>query len=478
MPFAQRRIPVVIAALVLAVVAPALSAPPVSANPQTSRYIVTTWNPQGTDQAISKVKRAGGTSTHRYHGRLNGFAARLSSTQLAALRGDPRVRAVVPDQVVTVAAIQDSPPWGLDRVDQRSNTVSGGYGYQTTGAGVTVFSIDTGVRLDHTQFAGRARSGHDYVDADDDANDCNGHGTHVAGTIAGSTYGVAKGAKIVAIRVLDCHGSGFVSDVISGLQYVLSHRPAGPAVVNMSIGGPSSFELDQVVDEVVDAGIPVVAAAGNDNDDACFSSPGEAPAALTVAASTKSGNRAEFSNFGDCVDLFAPGKSVLSASADSASATAVMSGTSMAAPHVTGAVARYLQGHPSATPAQVRTALVGDSTRSALHDVQGSPNRLLYLRRNTTGAPISLSASRSGREITLRWKAPYGFGTWAVSGYQVTRSGRDVDGKTFSRTSIASSARSYTFGRLRHGTRYTMTVRAVNAAGAGSSASKAYTSAR
>ena len=257
-----------------------------------------------------------------------------------------------------------------------------------------------------------------------------------------------------------------------------SHRPAGPAVVNMSIGGPSSFELDQVVDEVVDAGIPVVAAAGNENDDACFSSPGEAPAALTVAASTKSGNRAEFSNFGDCVDLFAPGKSVLSASADSASATEVMSGTSMAAPHVTGAVARYLQGHPSATPAQVRTALVGDSTRSALHDVQGSPNRLLYLRRNTTGAPISLSASRSGREITLRWKAPYGFGTWAVSGYQVTRSGRDVDGKTFSRTSLASSARSYTFGRLRHGTRYTMTVRAVNAAGAGPSASKAYTSAR
>jgi len=259
---------------------------------------------------------------------------------------------------------------------------------------------------------------------------------------------------------------------------VLSHRPAGPAVVNMSIGGPSSFELDQVVDEVVDAGIPVVAAAGNENDDACFSSPGEAHAALTVAASTKSGNRAEFSNFGHCVDIFAPGKSVLSASNGSVSATAVMSGTSMAAPHVTGAVARYLQGHPSASPAQVRTALVGDSTRSALDDVQGSPDRQLYLRRNTTGAPISLSANRSGRRIRLSWSPPYGFGTWAVSAYEVTRSGRDVDGHTFSRTTLASSARSYVFERLKHGTRYTMTVRAVNAAGAGSSASKAYTSAR
>ena len=158
--------------------------------------------------------------------------------------------------MVSIAAIQSNPPWGLDRVDQRSNTLSGGYGYQTTGAGVTVFSIDTGVRVNHTQFSGRAVNGHDYVDDDNVAQDCNGHGTHVAGTMAGSTYGVAKGAKVVAIRVLDCNGDGFVSDVISGLQYVLSHRPAGPAVVNMSIGGPSSFELDQVVDEVVDAGIP------------------------------------------------------------------------------------------------------------------------------------------------------------------------------------------------------------------------------
>jgi subtilisin family serine protease len=466
------------AALVLAVVVPALSAPPVSASPRTSRYIVTTWSPTGTDQAISNIKRTGVTPTHRFRNVLNGFAAELSSAQLAALRDDPRVRTVVPDQVVSIDAIQSSPPWGLDRVDQRRDTISGGYGYQTTGAGVTVFSIDTGVRLAHTQFSGRAVSGHDYIDDDDDANDCNGHGTHVAGSIAGSTYGVAKAAKIVAIRVLDCEGDGTVSGVVKGLEYALDHRPAGPAVVNMSLGGGSSFELDHAVEAVIDAGIPVVAAAGNDDDDACFSSPGEVPAALTVAASTKSGNRAEFSNFGDCVDLFAPGKSVRSASADSNSATEVMGGTSMAAPHVAGGVARYLQGRPSATPAQVRTALVGDSTRRALDDVQGSPNRLLYLRRNTTGAPISLSASRSDRKITLRWSPPYGFATWPVSGYQVTRSGRDVDGKTFSRTSIASSARSYTFTRLRHGTRYTMTVRAVNAAGSGSSASKVYTSAR
>ena len=195
MPFARRRISAVIAALVLAVAVPALSAPSVSASPRTNRYIVTTWSPEGTDQAISQVKRTGATPTHRYRSVLNGFAAQLSSAQLAALRDDPRVRAVVPDQVISIDAIQSNPPWGLDRVDQRSNTTSGGYGYQTTGAGVTVFSIDTGVRLNHTQFSGRAVSGHDYVGDDNDANDCNGHGTHVAGTIAGSTYGVAKAAK-------------------------------------------------------------------------------------------------------------------------------------------------------------------------------------------------------------------------------------------------------------------------------------------
>ncbi len=165
MPFGQRRFSAVIAALVLAVVVPAFSAAPVSASPRTDRYIVTTWSPDGTDHALSKVKRFGATATQRYRGRLNGFAARLSSAQLASLRDDPGVRAVVPDQVVSIAAIQSNPPWGLDRVDQRSNTLSGGYGYQTTGAGVTVFSIDTGVRVTHTQFSGRAVNGHDYVDA-------------------------------------------------------------------------------------------------------------------------------------------------------------------------------------------------------------------------------------------------------------------------------------------------------------------------
>ena len=447
MPFGQRRFSAVIAALVLAVVVPAFSAAPVSASPRTDRYIVTTWSPDGTDHAISKVKRFGATSTHRYRGRLNGFAARLSSAQLASLRDDPGVRAVVPDQVVSIAAIQSNPPWGLDRVDQRSNTLSGGYGYQTTGAGVTVFSIDTGVRVNHTQFSGRAVNGHDYVDDDNVAQDCNGHGTHVAATMAGSTYGVAKGAKVVAIRVLDCNGDGFVSDVISGLQYVLSHRPAGPAVVNMSIGGPSSSSSIRSSMKSSTPGSrwsqrPVTTTttpASAVPEKRLRLSPSRPPPSPEIAPSSPTSATASTSSL--------PGRVCCPRRDGSVSATAVMSGTSMAAPHVTGAVARYLQGHPSASPAQVRAALVGDATRSALDDVQGSPNRLLYLRRNTTGAPISLSANRSGRRIRLSWSPPYGFGTWAVSGYEVTRSGRDVDGKTFEPDPIASSARSYAFER-------------------------------
>ncbi len=229
---------------------------------------------------------------------------------------------------------------------------------------------------------------------------------------------------------------------------------------------------------MIDAGIPVVVAAGNDTVDAKYASPARVPAAITVAASTKAGNRAGFSNYGSLIDIFAPGNDVLSAAANSSTATVRLSGTSMAAPHVSGGIARYLQAHPKATPAQVRAALVGDSSRNALRNLEGSPNRLLYLRRNVTGAPVAVVTSHSSRKITVKWSAPYGFATWAVTRYQVTRSGRDAGGHAFSRTSVASSARSYTFTDLKRSTRYRVSVRAVNAAGASSSSAVKVTTSR
>lgn len=284
-----------------------------------------------------------------------------------------------------IDSIQPNAPWGLDRIDQRSLPLNSTYTAPSTGQGVTVYVVDTGIRTTHQEFAGRVVSGYDFVDGDADPSDCDGHGTHVAGTVMGSTYGVAKAAKVSGIRVLNCFGSGYTSDVIAGLNWIRTNHGSvgagGPGVVNMSLGGYGySKGMDDAVNALVNAGIPVVVAAGNSNDDASFFSPAGIEEAITVAATTTTDARASYSNYGSVVDVFAPGSGVISAWYTSNTASATLSGTSMASPHVAGAAALYLSLNPTATPAQVANAITTTATTNVVTNPgAGSPNRLLYI---------------------------------------------------------------------------------------------------
>ncbi len=314
--------------------------------------------------AEALVTRAGGTVTQVYSHALNGFAATLTDSLLAVLRGDARVRAVELDRTVRTSDTQTpTASWGEDRVDQRDLPLDNSYTFTRTGAGVDVYVVDTGILTTHPDFGGRATSGTDEIDGDTDATDCNGHGTHVSGTIGGTTYGLAKQAHLIGVRVLDCQGSGATSAVVAGLDWVVAHHQAGrPAVANMSLGGSASTALDAAVQRVVADGVTMAVAAGNENTDSCTRSPARVPAALTVAASDRTDARASFSNRGTCVDLFAPGVDITSAWL--AGGTSTISGTSMATPHVAGAAALYLQDHPAAAPSAVGEAILGAATRN------------------------------------------------------------------------------------------------------------------
>jgi subtilisin family serine protease len=273
---------------------------------------------------------------------------------------------------------QSNPPWGLDRIDQRNRPLSGTYSYTSTGAGVNAYIIDTGIRRSHTQFGGRAFTGFDAVTSGGSANDCNGHGTHVAGTVGGSTYGVAKSVRLYAVRVLSCSGSGSTSGVIAGVNWVTSNH-VKPAVANMSLGGGISTALDTAVRNSIAAGVTYAIAAGNSNTNASNSSPARVGEAITVGSSTSTDARSSFSNYGSVVDVFAPGSSILSAWYTSNTATRTLSGTSMAAPHVAGVAARILQGSPGSSPAAVQSTIVSTATTGRLTGLPtGTANRLLF----------------------------------------------------------------------------------------------------
>lgn len=320
----------------------------------------------------------GAQVTHRYRFALRGFAATMNPDDALALSADPMVAWVEEDAYVYASGgVQTDATWGLDRVDQRDLPLNDTYEFPSDGTGVNAYVIDTGVRITHEDFGGRASHGYDTVDDDDDATDCNGHGTHVAGTIGATTWGVAKNVNIIGVRVLSCSGSGTLAGVIAGIDWVTENH-VKPAVANMSLGGGASDALDEAVRRSVLAGVTQVVAAGNSNTNACSQSPARTLEAVTVGSTTRSDARSSFSNFGPCVDLFAPGSSITSAWHTSDSATNTISGTSMAAPHVAGAIALYLGENPEATPEEARDALVRFGTVGRLSSVgTGSPNTLL-----------------------------------------------------------------------------------------------------
>jgi subtilisin family serine protease len=358
-----------------------------AAPPNRASYIVVLNTNAGPPALVASElsSRFGGALSHVYSHALEGFALTLPPQAVQGISHDPRVAFVEADGVVTADTTQSNATWGLDRVDQRSLPLSGTFSYNRTGSGVKAYIIDTGIRFTHTQFGGRAIKGVDAVTVNGTAADCNGHGTHVAGTVGGSTYGVAKGVTLVAVRVLNCNGSGTTSGVIAGIDWVTGNHGAGqPAVANMSLGGGASSALDTAVRNSIADGVSYAIAAGNGNifgiaQNACNTSPARVAEAMTVSATNNTDTKASWANYGTCVDWFAPGVGITSAWYTSNTATNTISGTSMATPHTAGVAALYLQGNSTASPSTVRAALFNNTTKNVVKSPgSGSPNALLF----------------------------------------------------------------------------------------------------
>ncbi len=395
-----------------------------------------------------------GTLKHIYKSALKGFAVQhISDAAATAIAADARVERVEADQVMSAVGSESPATWGLDRIDQSALPLNNTYDYSNDGTNVTVYIIDTGINFGHVDFGGRASKGVDEVTVGGSAADCNGHGTHVSGTVGGATYGVAKNVRLVAVRVLNCQGSGTTSGVIAGIDWVTANRVL-PAAANMSLGGGLSTTLNQAVARAVSAGVTFAVAAGNSTANACGSSPSSEPSAITVGATDINDGFAYFSNYGSCVDINAPGVNITSDWYSSNTATNTISGTSMATPHVAGAAALYLSANPDATPSQVNAALTANATSGAVTAVPaGTVNLLLNTSFIGEGSPpppppppptgSTASFTRSCSSLTCSFNAS---GSTNATGY----SWNFGDGS--SATGVTASHR---FGRNRN---YTVTL--------------------